>query len=486
MHTYLSRKRTGNRMTLLAMIMLLSMLLSACGGQATPAPTVDTGSIQTQAAQTVVAELTENAPPPPTTAPEPTPTVRAPAPTAAPIVPPAVIPTPESGQPSAVANFNTTIFSGPGEDYVVYSAFLGGQSAVVTGKNEQGDWWAVSVPPAPDGNGWVSADWVTVTNADSVPVLPTPPVPPTTDLTPPGPNDPQVLALANTFVRTGPGNNYPAYGVAPTGAKGRVIGKSSDGGWWVVRIDPKVVGAGYGWVNANYTQASNVSGVPVLAAPPPPSLAAVDPPSSGAATATAMEYVNVRSGPGTGYVVYGVAPPGATAEVNGKSTDGLWWQVVVPTQTVSTEGVAWVSADYVYTQNTASVPVVESPPSPPPVNPDNPPTVGSCALLSQSPEDLTQFEPNEAFVTTWVLQNTGNDSWEQTQYDIRYQGAYNDVILHTGSEVYDIPFTVDSGWNLPISIQMVAPGQPGTYAESWAISFGNQVVCPFFVVIVVQ
>lgn len=486
MHAYKSKIRTRNGITLVAVITMLSFILSACGGQATPAPTVDTGSIQTQAAQTVVADLTENAPPPPTTAPQPTSTTRPPEATAAPVIPPAVIPTPESGQPSAVANFNTVIYGGPGEDYVVYSAFLGGQSAVVTGKNEGGGWWAVSVPPAANGNGWVSADWVTVTSADNVPVLPTPPVPPNTALVPPGPNDPQVVALANTYVRTGPGNNYPAYGIAPAGAKGRVIGKSSDGGWWVVRIDPKVVGAGYGWVNANYTQASNISDVPALAAPPPPSAAAVDPPASGSATATAMEYVNVRSGPGTTYVVYGVAPPGATAEVSGKSTDGLWWQVVVPTDTVSTEGVAWVSANFVYTQNTANVPVVESPPSQPPVTPENPPTVGNCSLLSQSPEDLAQFAPNAPFETTWVLQNTGNESWEQSQYDIRFQGAYNDIILHTGSEVYDIPFTVDSGVNLPVNIQMVAPGQPGTYAESWAISFGNQVVCPFFVVITVE
>lgn len=394
MHAYKSKIRTRNGITLVAVITMLSFILSACGGQATPAPTVDTGSIQTQAAQTVVADLTENAPPPPTTAPQPTSTTRPPEATAAPVIPPAVIPTPESGQPSAVANFNTVIYGGPGEDYVVYSAFLGGQSAVVTGKNEGGSWWAVSVPPAANGNGWVSADWVTVTSADNVPVLPTPPVPPNTALVPPGPNDPQVVALANTYVRTGPGNNYPAYGIAPAGAKGRVIGKSSDGGWWVVRIDPKVVGAGYGWVNANYTQASNISDVPALAAPPPPSAAAVDPPASGSATATAMEYVNVRSGPGTTYVVYGVAPPGATAEVSGKSTDGLWWQVVVPTDTVSTEGVAWVSANFVYTQNTANVPVVESPPSQPPVTPENPRTVGNCSLLSQSPEDLAQFAPN--------------------------------------------------------------------------------------------
>jgi uncharacterized protein YraI len=486
MHAYLFRKQNSSTGKFISLVLLLALVLSACGEQPTPAPTVDIGAIQTQAAQTVVADLTQNAPPPPTKEPEPTQMPEAPGPTPNPDAPIAVVPTPDTGQPSAVANFNTFIYSGPGENYVVYGALLGGRAALVTGRNQEGNWWAVSVPPAPDGNGWVSSEWVTVTDIGNVPVLPTPPVPETTSLVPPGPADPQALALVNTFVRSGPGNNYPAFGIAEAGVKGRVIGVSSDGAWWVVRIDPKNVGAGYGWVGAQYVQASNVDEVQVIAAPPQASSASLPPPSPGAATATAIDYVNVRSGPGTNYLVYGVAAPGATAEVSGKSTDGLWWQVVVPTDTVAAEGVAWVSASFVYTQNTANTPVVESPPAPPAVSPDNPPTVGNCSLLSQTPEDLTVFSPNTPFETTWVLQNTGNEAWDQNEYDIRFQGAYNNVILNTGPDVFDLPATIDSGWNLPISISMVAPGQPGTYAESWAISLGNQVVCPFFIVIEVK
>jgi uncharacterized protein YraI len=486
MHAHSYRKQNSSTFRIIGLVLLLSLVLSACGEQATPAPTVDIGAVQTQAAQTVVADLTQNAPPPPTNAPEPTESNPPPGPTPDPDVPNAVVPTPEAGQPAATADFNTFIFSGPGQNYVVYGALLGGRSTLVTGRNQEGTWWAVSVPPAPDGNGWVSAEWVTVTDIGNVPVLPTPPVPATTTLVPPGPADPQVLALVNTFVRSGPGSNYPAYGVAEAGVKGRVIGVSSDGAWWVVRIDPTVVGAGYGWVAAQYVQVSNADDVQVIATPPLAAASSLPAPSPGAATATAVDFVNIRSGPGTNYLVYGVAAPGATAEVSGKSTDGQWWQVVVPTATVSAEGVAWVSTSFVYTQNTENTPVVESPPSPPAVSPENPPTVGNCSLLSQIPEDLTAFSPNQPFVTTWVLQNTGDDAWDQNEYDVRFQGAFNNVILNTGPDVFDLPATINSGWNLPISISMVAPGQPGTYAESWAISLGNQAVCPFFVVIEVK
>lgn len=486
MHAKLSHKLYPSALRFIGLVLLLSLVLSACSEQATPAPTVDIGAVQTQAAQTVVADLTQNAPPPPTIAPEPTEAATPPGGTPNPDVPNAVLPTPEAGQPSAVADFNTFIYSGPGQNYVVYGALVGGRSALVTGRNQEGTWWAVSVPPAPDGNGWVSAEWVTVRDAGSVPVLPAPPVPATTALVPAGPADPQVLTLVNTFVRSGPANNYPAYGVAEAGTTGRVIGVSSDGEWWVVRIDPKLVGAGYGWVGADYVQATNVEDVLVISSPAQVSAASLPAPAPDAATATTVDYVNVRSGPGTNYLVYGVAPPGATAEVSGLSTDGQWWQVVVPTATVASDGVAWISASFVYTQNTTGVPVVESPPTPTVISPENPPTVGNCSLLSQVPTDRSQFAPNTPFVTTWVLQNTGDDPWEQTDYDIRFMGAYDNVVLHAGAEVYDLPTTINSGWNLPISIQMVAPGQPGTYAEGWSISLGNQVVCPFFVIIEVK
>ena len=90
----------------------------------------------------------------------------------------------------------------------------------MVGKNAEATWWAVSVPAAPGGSGWVSADWVTAIGAESVPVLPTPPVPPTTEMVPPAPGDPMVVALVNTYIRTGPGQNYPAYGIAQAGSSG--------------------------------------------------------------------------------------------------------------------------------------------------------------------------------------------------------------------------------------------------------------------------
>lgn len=442
------------------LLLVVGMMLSACGEEATTP--VDTAP----------PAATEAAPPPGAT-PDPN-------------MPVAVVPTPAPGEPTATAKFNTTIYGGPGENYVVYGAFVGSQTALVTGKSEDGQWWAISVPVSPDGNGWVNAGWVIAANADNVPVLPAPPIPPTVEIVPPGPEDPQAVAIANVFVRTGPGTDYPAYGIAPVGTMGRVIGVSEDGQWWVVRINPEVVGVGYGWVLAEYTQASNVDGIQTIATPPSPAAVAPAPPPAGVPIATAVNFVNVRTGPGTNYLVLGVAPPGASAEVSGRSADNAWWQVKIPTQYTST-GFGWVSASFVTTQGTESVPVVDAPPPPETVPPTPPPSSTSgCFLVAQNPVDGTVFSPGASFGTTWTLQNAGTESWVTGEYDIAFAGAVNNVYLHQGADLYDLSSGVAPGETYNFAVPMIAPFDPGIYGELWQVVLGNQPVCQFYVYIEVR
>jgi hypothetical protein len=173
--------------------------------------------------------------------------------------------------------------------------------------------------------------------------------------------------------------------------------------------------------------------------------------------------------------------------VSGKSADGGWWQVKVSTQ-YSPDGFGWVSADWVVTQNTGSVPVVEATAPPPTVPATPPPPTGtvSCALLSQSPADATVFSPGASFVTTWVLQNTGTTSWSQGEYDVRFVGAVSYIPLHQGSDVYDLTTTVEPSWTYNFSVPMIAPYTPGVYGEMWQVVYGNTTICPFYVYIEVR
>ncbi len=73
--------------------------------------------------------------------------------------------------------------------------------------------------------------------------------------------------------------------------------------------------------------------------------------------------LNVRSGPGTVFPVIGVARLGDEGELVGRSADGRWWAVAIPT---APGGVGWASADFVLATNAENVPVMQGPPPPPP------------------------------------------------------------------------------------------------------------------------
>jgi uncharacterized protein YraI len=68
---------------------------------------------------------------------------------------------------------------GPSTDYPSYGIAPTGATAQVVGISEDGLWWVVniSVDLSPDGQGWVSADFVEVTGDADVPVIPNPPAP---------------------------------------------------------------------------------------------------------------------------------------------------------------------------------------------------------------------------------------------------------------------------------------------------------------------
>jgi hypothetical protein len=181
-----------------------------------------------------------------------------------------------------------------------------------------------------------------------------------------------------------------------------------------------------------------------------------------------------------------VAPPGAAGEVTGKSSDGAWWQVKI-SPTYSADGFGWVSADWVITQNTANVPVVESPTAPPTVEttPAPPSSTMGCVLVAQAPTDYTQFNAGSGFSTTWVLQNTGSEPWLSSSMDVRYVGAAANVPMHQGTDVYDLALDVQPGATYNFSVPMIAPYDTGTYGEMWEVGMGSTVLCQFYVYIIV-
>ncbi|MCB9159576.1 MAG: META domain-containing protein [Caldilineaceae bacterium] len=88
-------------------------------------------------------------------------------------------------------------------------------------------------------------------------------------VTVPAPNPDQaqitVTAADGVNVRSGPGTQYDVVGIMPFGTQAPVIGRSQDGGWWVINVP--VTRNNQGWVAAEFVAATNVADVPVVMPP---------------------------------------------------------------------------------------------------------------------------------------------------------------------------------------------------------------------------
>jgi hypothetical protein len=174
----------------LSVLTLALFLLSACnltgGGPAATQVSVD--AIYTQAAQTLEAQLTQNAAAQPTLAPTDTPQpiqtqpLESPTPASTDTPPPP----PTSSVPLAVIDTNSNCRKGPSTQYDPPIALLKeGQKAEIAGRNQDRSWWYVQIPDRPGQYCWVWGNNVHVEgDASGAQVVAPPPVPITPTFTP--------------------------------------------------------------------------------------------------------------------------------------------------------------------------------------------------------------------------------------------------------------------------------------------------------------
>lgn len=77
----------------------------------------------------------------------------------------------------ATAPNGLNIRSGPGTNFPVIAVARNGDEAEIVGRSADSRWWVISLPTAPTGIGWVSADFVLAMNIANVPVVEAPPAP---------------------------------------------------------------------------------------------------------------------------------------------------------------------------------------------------------------------------------------------------------------------------------------------------------------------
>lgn len=78
----------------------------------------------------------------------------------------------------------------------------------------------------------------------------------------------EIIAPDGVYVRTGPSEEYEPIGTIAFGVKTVIVGRSEDGGWWVIPVQGAT--KNQGWISATYVKAFNTENVPVVPAPPVP------------------------------------------------------------------------------------------------------------------------------------------------------------------------------------------------------------------------
>ena len=116
---------------------------------------------------------------------------------------------------------------------------------------------------------------------------------PTPSIPVPAPNAASLTAKVSLNVRSGPGVDYSVVGVLAPEQQAEIIGRSADSTWWQIEFPSAAQGSG--WVSAQYVNAQNFDGIPVVTvAPPPPTPTPMPTPTGVAVTEWLGEYYNNR------------------------------------------------------------------------------------------------------------------------------------------------------------------------------------------------
>ncbi|MFM8321364.1 MAG: SH3 domain-containing protein, partial [Chloroflexota bacterium] len=168
-------------------------------------------------------------------------------------------PLPTDQLPLAEMTTTVNVRKLPGLDAARIGTLKPGELLPAEGLSEDGFWVALKLP---DGRtGWVSIDYVRLTNKDNLAVVTIAPTVLGTRFPTAAPGSAFLVSSWSVNIRGGPGGEYPVIGQMSQGETAPVVGRSADGTWWQIAY----FGAAdqLGWVAADYVQVANPQGVPV-------------------------------------------------------------------------------------------------------------------------------------------------------------------------------------------------------------------------------
>jgi hypothetical protein len=88
----------------------------------------------------------------------------------------------------------------------------------------------------------------------------------------------------------------------------------------------------------------------------------------------------------------------------------------------------------------------------------------NATFVTETITDNTVFSPGDTFTKTWTIRNSGQCTW-----DTDYQLVFTSGNSLSGDTSSDLPHDVPPGGVVVLSVDLKAPGTPGTYKGEWAI-----------------
>lgn len=156
---------------------------------------------------------------------------------------PTPTPTPAPAVPTGLtATVNAAVLnvrSEPTISGVILTKITRNQVYSVVGKNAESTWFKLNVNGQ---QGWASGAFLTVTDANAVPVVDTAPVSV-------NPNDVLVRNSVRLNFRSGPATSFESLAVIPARTTLKVVGRNADSSWLRVEYDGR-----QGWVVLNFVQ----------------------------------------------------------------------------------------------------------------------------------------------------------------------------------------------------------------------------------------
>jgi uncharacterized protein YgiM (DUF1202 family) len=244
-------------------------------------------------------------------------------------------------------------------------------------------------------------------------------------------------------VRNGPGTEYESLGQLNGGEKVQIASKNKAGTWYQILYAP--ASSGRGWVTAQYVQVKTGVEIPLEATATP-----------AGPTGVVLQRLNVRSGPGTTFDTLGTVEAKTVLFLTGKNGTASWFQI---DYAAGPGGRGWVTAQYIQTEASASLQVLDDYGTPVAATGAGTPAGPVASLTPTIGMAYQDGDSREAPAARIVFSATGTDRFTYSSQVSAPEGDGEDWVEFT-------PFAT-SGTEARLLMSLSCSGNDSLQVELW-------------------